>query len=388
MCGLVGLAANDINIRIKDTFRDMLIMDSVRGVHGTGVAGIDRHNTVEVAKRAGHVFDLLDHKSFDRAVTLSKHVLIGHNRHATRGAHTHYNAHPFGFKNIVGAHNGTVPYQTAAKLPGAQYYDTDSEAIIDAMDVLLGKGAKPEEAVKEVLSSLDGAWALTMFFRQTKQVGLIRNTERPLYYCYAEDRSLLFWASEAWILYSAIARNNLKIDEDETSKIKVFALPEDSLLLWDLPKTNTEKFGIPYRTKIEGKKTPAVISHWENEDSFFRGSAGAQSRTSYNNSGSQTTISTVIGRSQSPKKEYRFPNDNKNGHYKPPYKTYDGRVLKKDEFENLIKLGHSCLYCNHHTPTYGEECLFVRPAPTGAPQFVCKNCVKDPEVMEIVRAIR
>lgn len=365
MCGHVGVAGADIGLSARDAFRDLLIFDAVRGIHGTGVASVDFGSNVIVAKRTGDPYQLFDHKTYDKAVSMSKRVLIGHNRHATIGSHSHSNAHPFDFQRIVGAHNGTVSHPSKAKMENASWYDTDSESIIGNIDHLMRVGADYEEAVETTIGKLDGAWALVMYFKNERKLAFLRNEKRPFYYCYAEEYKYLFWASEVWMLTIALSRNNIKIDD------KIMALPEDTLLTFDVPVANA-KFEVPTRKKVKGFELPASVTVWSESDygHFNRGSTGGQRAT---------TFSRPLA---------RLPNENKNGHFRPPYKDHRGAVIAKARFNDLIEAGVTCVYCNSKTPVYGEEVCFCAPSPTGSPQFVCEDCVHDEQVMDIVRAMR
>src|SRR5690606_8536689 len=108
MCGLVGVAGNITSVSDK-IFRTLLILDTVRGEHSTGVAAV-RRNTEEVylAKQLGNPFELFNDKRYDTAINSINKVIIGHNRFATRGAVNKANAHPFENDLVVGAHNGTL----------------------------------------------------------------------------------------------------------------------------------------------------------------------------------------------------------------------------------------------------------------------------------------
>ena len=94
MCGIVAVFG-DISIKVEQAFKQMLIMDSVRGLDSTGVAVIDRNGDVSVIKEVGNPFYLLDSDLFDKAMRGSHKGLIGHNRAATTGKILRKNAHPF-----------------------------------------------------------------------------------------------------------------------------------------------------------------------------------------------------------------------------------------------------------------------------------------------------
>ena len=65
---------------------------------------------------------------------------------------------------------------------------------------------------------MKGAWALTWWDKVSSSLNFLRNKERTLYFCYADNNSVLFWASEYWMLSGILLRNGIKFD-----KIEMFA---------------------------------------------------------------------------------------------------------------------------------------------------------------------
>jgi len=63
--------------------------------------------------------------------------------------------------------------------------------------------------VKEVWKDADGALALSWYDKQRKQLNLIRNIQRPLFFCYSKDNKQVFWASESWMLAVGMSRNGI-----------------------------------------------------------------------------------------------------------------------------------------------------------------------------------
>lgn len=371
MCGLVGIAG-DLEFKHKEAFKNLLIVDAVRGTHGTGVASVGITGDVDWFKRYGNPHDLIDHKHYDKTVTVNKKILLGHNRHATTGSHTSDNAHPFDFKYVIGAHNGTLPNDVRRELTDYHKYDTDSEALYASINSNIAAGISFEESVKTVVGNMhDGAWALSMYAKKSKQLAFLRNKERPLFYCFADEGKILAWASESWMLWSQLMRAGIKIDD------KVTQMSEDVLYVFNIPSTGSA-FEVPKRYQAPG--APKKV--WGSQADFYRGATTTGGYT-HTHKGTSTPVFGL----PAPKKT-TFPNDNKRGHYKPPYKSPYGDVIKKPEFEKLIKDGHTCCYCNSHTPVYGEEVLFLKPSPVGSVQYACKICVNDNEIMEILRALR
>ena len=202
MCGLVGMAGNIVE-QDKKALKFLLRFDSSRGEDSTGLAVVhEKENKIEVFKRVG-VPDMLfaENDAFD-----AKHiykgplgkVFIGHNRAATRGKISDDNAHPFHHDGIVGAHNGTLV--SASTLEKGNSFDVDSEAIFYNL---------AQFKVEDVISKIWGAYALTWYDDVNDNVYIIRNKERPLFWCRRKDQDVFYWASESWMLYAALGRANI-----------------------------------------------------------------------------------------------------------------------------------------------------------------------------------
>lgn len=201
MCGLVGVAGV-ITDKQEKAYRQLLILDTLRGTDSTGTAFIAEDGTADVVKTVGHAFELLDYLPHTRRFARKNVALIGHNRSATIGNISKMNAHPFEFDNIVGAHNGTL--MNKHELPNGYTYNVDSQALFGTMDVL---------GVHETVKKLRGAWALTWWDKRNKTINLLRNKERPLWYGITQFNNTLFWASEPWMLEIACGRNDIKLED-------------------------------------------------------------------------------------------------------------------------------------------------------------------------------
>lgn len=273
MCGLVGVAGNVTSISDK-IFRTLLILDTLRGEHSTGVAAI-RKNTEEVylAKQLGNPFELFNDKRYDTAVNSINKVLIGHNRFATRGAVNKANAHPFENDLVVGAHNGTLDNKYS--LVDHNLFDTDSEALYNHIK---------EKGLSDLLSIMKGAWALTWWNKEEETLNLLRNSQRSLYLCYSKDESTVYWASEDWMLQQALLRNN-------TEHLPIQLLPVDTLFSIKIGKPGT--LTKPHLSKAEGVKPNGTVikgGKW-----FYKGSKTTQ-ETSKQASTTQTTTTENKGR--------------------------------------------------------------------------------------------
>lgn len=208
MCGIVGVIGNLYKPHI-DAFSDLLYIDTWRGQDSTGVMSFNKYTgEVSVLKKAIPGYDFIGLKHFDKVVSISSDVIIGHNRAATKGAITADNAHPFVHGPITGVHNGTLFANSKHALEGnEETFDTDSEAIFYA----LSKVPHTAEGVREVVSKLDGSYTLVWFDKRDYSVNFIRNAERPLHFTIAKDGASMIFASEAIMISAVTAKERRKI---------------------------------------------------------------------------------------------------------------------------------------------------------------------------------
>lgn len=192
----------------------------------------------------GDPFQLFDTTTFSKILRTNNRVLIGHNRFATTGKVTRRNAHPFELDTLVGAHNGTL--NNKWQLKNGSRFDVDSEALYHDIE---------EDGAEKAINRAKGAWALVWWDKENKVLNFIRNKERPLNYCYSEDKKVIFWASEAWMLTAILGREQYKHD-----KIREFS--EDMLYSFDiqlLPYGDMKEIDKPKGKLIEPVKEVAVV---------------------------------------------------------------------------------------------------------------------------------
>ena len=199
MCGHVGMAGN-LTGNTDKALKQLLIVDTLRGLDSTGIAAVNRHNSdVVVVKQVGHPFELFDMKAFDKAINRQNMVIIGHNRFSTVGNSTRANAHPFDFPGLVGAHNGTLSNKW--EFEDGNSFAVDSQALFNHID---------KHGVQKAINIAKGAWALVWWDKIEKRINFLRNKERSLYLCESKDGKQIFWASEGWMLSAVLGRNDIQ----------------------------------------------------------------------------------------------------------------------------------------------------------------------------------
>lgn len=205
MCGIVGFLSafkNGFDYHETQAFRDMVVIDTLRGYDSTGVFGVNNLGNVGLLKAAMTGADFVRTKEFD---TFDSNLLnsgvfaVGHNRWATRGVVNDKNAHPFCVDDkIILVQNGTYK--------GDHKHHADTEVDTEAIAHVLAK----EDDIEVALQSINASYALVWYNTKTKTLYMIRNNERPLYIAYTKDGGTMF-ASEKGTIMLAAMRNDLTL---------------------------------------------------------------------------------------------------------------------------------------------------------------------------------
>lgn len=222
MCGIVSVFGN-ISVQLENVFKQMLIVDQLRGAHSTGMFSAGRHvDNVKIAKALGTPEALMDTKSFDQAMQGIHRALVGHNRYATQGAVTKHNAHPFEFDNVVGVHNGSLTNYTA--LEGYGQFPVDSQVLYNHLD---------KHGIRSVVEKSSGPMALVWWNKKENSMNIFRNKDRPLFYGITKTDAIIL-GSEFGMVDWICDRNGVELTALEPVPVDMhmqFVIPKGSISL-------------------------------------------------------------------------------------------------------------------------------------------------------------
>lgn len=216
MCGIVGVgrtAKTGLGTEELEVFIDLLIADSLRGDHGTGIISVDDRGKAKTLKIGGTPFDLMRSEqwtAFWKPVIQDGKFLIGHNRYATTGKRTTANSHPFIVDNIVMVHNGTL--DASSNMEDLKKFDVDSHALCSAI---------AKEGVDAAIAKTLGAYAIVYYDTKEETINFLRNSERPLFLGIDKKWDRFFFASERMMMDWILVRNRIKLAEVEIEAVPV-----------------------------------------------------------------------------------------------------------------------------------------------------------------------
>ena len=178
MCGIVGYNGE---LDAKEILLKGLEKLEYRGYDSAGIA-IRNEEGVTVFKEKGRIADLRTAVNDE----VDANIGIGHTRWATHGVPNKLNAHPHqsatGRYTLV--HNGVIEnYHLLQKayLKGIQMQsDTDTEVIVQLIDLFAKEGLSTLEAFRKTLSLVHGSYALALLDQEDADTIYVAKNKSPL----------------------------------------------------------------------------------------------------------------------------------------------------------------------------------------------------------------
>ncbi len=189
MCGIIGIVGKD---QVADRLVEGLRRMEYRGYDSAGVCTVE--NGQLIRRRAeGKLKNLEAVLAADPAPGTTG---IAHTRWATHGAPTTSNAHPHATKEVALVHNGIIenfkPLREALQARGRVFEsETDTEVVAHLVSEQVEAGKSPQEAVRDVLPQLRGAFALAIAFREHPEMLIGARLGSPLVVGYGEGETYL-----------------------------------------------------------------------------------------------------------------------------------------------------------------------------------------------------
>ncbi|MEG0448880.1 MAG: glutamine--fructose-6-phosphate transaminase (isomerizing) [Lysinibacillus sp.] len=178
MCGIVGYIGE---ADAKEVLLKGLEKLEYRGYDSAGIA-VRNEDGVTIFKEKGRIADLRGAVDEDVAAKVG----IGHTRWATHGVPNRLNAHPHqsasGRFTLV--HNGVIEnYHLLQKtyLKGIPMKsDTDTEVIVQLVELLVKDGLETADAFRKTLSLLHGSYALALLDAEAADTIFVAKNKSPL----------------------------------------------------------------------------------------------------------------------------------------------------------------------------------------------------------------
>lgn len=178
MCGIVGYIGNNDS---KEILLKGLEKLEYRGYDSAGIAVLN-NSGVTVFKEKGRIADLRE--AVDESVMAT--TGIGHTRWATHGVPNYSNAHPHrsASNRLTLVHNGVIENYEILKneyLQGVSLVsDTDTEVIVQLIEVFVNDGLTVEDAFRKTLKLLHGSYALALLDEENKETIFVAKNKSPL----------------------------------------------------------------------------------------------------------------------------------------------------------------------------------------------------------------
>lgn len=239
MCGIVGILGTE---PVAEDIVDSLRRLEYRGYDSAGVATLENGSLTRL-RAEGKLKNLAAKLA---AQPLSGHAGIGHTRWATHGAPTERNAHPHAAGKVAVVHNGIIEnfreLRDALSAKGVNFEtETDTEVVAQAVAAQMRDGATPQDAVRAILPTLEGAFGLAFLFEDHPDLMIAARKGSPLAVGHGEAKGAMYIGSDA-IALSPFTNEITYLEEGDTAFISRAGLmvEDDSGAVVQRPKQISE----------------------------------------------------------------------------------------------------------------------------------------------------
>lgn len=189
MCGIIGIVGSS---PVADRLVDGLKRMEYRGYDSSGICTIEdgRLARRRAEGKLANLVGVIASQPIDGTVG------IAHTRWATHGAPTTENAHPHATERVAIVHNGIIEnfkeLRDELRADGRKFEsETDSEVVAHLVSRQIESGDTPEQAMREVLPRLRGAFGLAIAFRDFPDTLVGARLGSPLVVGYGEGEMYL-----------------------------------------------------------------------------------------------------------------------------------------------------------------------------------------------------
>ena len=258
MCGIIGLLKSNLrNENIYDILINGLYQLQNRGYDSSGIC-ILNDDKFDVHKYASTNETNAIDKLKKLNLSSSKNIGIGHNRWATHGGKTDYNAHPHmsNNKKFCLVHNGIIENYVVLKEKLSNngyifYSETDTEIIVNLIEYYYKESNNTYEAIYKTINELNGTYGLIILnLEEPNNVYAVRNGS-PLLLGKNNDFVILTSEQSGFCgkvnTYITLENNDIITISDDNGTINI---------------KSTNKYENRNISKIEITLSPAPFNHW------------------------------------------------------------------------------------------------------------------------------
>jgi glutamine---fructose-6-phosphate transaminase (isomerizing) len=240
LCGIFGIIISENSVisipELKSTVDRMFKLSESRGKEASGIA-MSVDNSIYVLKepisssrlikteKYVNLFKKVIANGYKKGHINAPIVVLGHSRLQTNGpSEVNSNNQPVVKDGAIGIHNGIIVNDVRlwSSFPTLKKkYDVDTEVFLSLLQLFRKQNESIFNAVRHVYDCIEGSASVAVLFDDSSTVLLASNTG-SLYMCLSNNRQVLVFASEKYILRKIIDCQPLKslLDLDKIVQVK------------------------------------------------------------------------------------------------------------------------------------------------------------------------